>query len=106
MTAYVGAYAVPNVVAFVHRFNRRTLTRSVYLLSVVSVVVMLVFKEREAFDEMHQKRLFVIHMENVRILSLLPRFPSPLTCRYARSRRTKTIYSSETRTPRLVMKVS
>ena len=69
MTALVGAYTFPGVVAFVHRFNRRTLVRSILLLSVLSGVVMLVFKEREVFDEMHQKRLFVIHMENVRTLS-------------------------------------
>ncbi|KAF9644527.1 hypothetical protein BDM02DRAFT_3121775 [Thelephora ganbajun] len=65
MTALVGAYSYPNVVAFAHRFNRRTLVRSVLLLSVFSSVAILVFKEREVFDEMHQKRLFIIHMENI-----------------------------------------
>ena len=72
MAALVGAYTLPGVVAFVHRFNRRTLVRSVLLLSVLSGVMMLVFKQREVFDEMHQKRLFVIHMENVRIPYLFP----------------------------------
>lgn len=38
----------------------------------LSGVMMLVFMQREVFDEMHQKRLFVIHMENVRI-PFLPR---------------------------------
>jgi len=33
---------------------------------------MLVFRERDVFDEMHQKRLFVIHMENVRIFCSSP----------------------------------
>jgi hypothetical protein len=70
MTALIGAYTLPNVVAFVHRFNRRTLLRSVLALSVLSGVVALVFKEREVFDEMHQKRLFILHMENVRIFYL------------------------------------
>jgi len=71
MTALVGAYTFPSVVAFVHRFSRRALVRSVLLLSVLSGVVMLVFREREVFDEMHQKRLFVIHMENVSILCFI-----------------------------------
>jgi len=73
MTALIGAYSFPNVVAFVHRFNRRTLIRSVLFLSVLTAVIMLVFKQREVFDEMHQKRLFVIHMENASIF-FLPRF--------------------------------
>jgi len=73
MTVFVGAYSLPNVIAFVHRFNRRTLVRSVLFSSVLSGVMMLVFMQREVFDEMHQKRLFVIHMENVGILFLLPR---------------------------------
>lgn len=69
MTAFVGAYAFPNFVAFVHRFNRRILIRSILLSSLLSGVVMLVFMQREVFDEMHQKRLFVLHMENVMIFS-------------------------------------
>jgi len=80
-------------------------------MSVLSGVAMLVFKEREVFDEMHQKRLFVIHMENVRALS--PCFPgflaadsliSPL--RYVRPRRVKTTCSSEVPTLHPGMKAS
>lgn len=73
MTALIGAYTFPNVTAFVHRFNRRTLVRSVLFLSALSAVTMWVFKQREVFDEMHQKRLFILHMENVRIISPLPK---------------------------------
>jgi len=36
-------------------------------LSALSAVTVLVFREREVFDEMHQKRLFIIYMENVTI---------------------------------------
>jgi hypothetical protein len=68
MVAFLGAYAFPNVVAFVHRFSRRVLVRSVLALSVLSGVVMFVFTQREVFDEMHQKRLFFIHMENVSVV--------------------------------------
>lgn len=74
MVALIGAYSFPNVVAFVHRFNRRTLVRSVLFLSVLTAVTMLVFKQREVFDEMHQKRLFVIHMENASVFYIPPRF--------------------------------
>ncbi|KAF9779334.1 hypothetical protein BJ322DRAFT_1013566 [Thelephora terrestris] len=65
MTVLVGAMAYPSVIALSHRFSRRTLVRSVLCLSLLSGVAMLVFMRREPFDEMHQKRLFVIHMENV-----------------------------------------
>ena len=82
MTALLGAYAYPSVIAFSHRFSRRTLARSVLYLSALSGAVMLVFMQREAFDEMHQKRLFVIHMENVRTPSS-SEFSSPLTHRFA-----------------------
>lgn len=74
MVALIGAYSFPNVVAFVHRFNRRTLVRSVLFLSALTAVTMLVFKQREVFDEMHQKRLFVIHMENASVFSIPPGF--------------------------------
>ena len=74
MTALVGAYTLPSVIPFFHRFSRRNLARSVLFLSVFSAVTMLVFRQREVFDEMHQKRLFVIHMENVSVFFLLPGF--------------------------------
>jgi len=104
MTALIGTYSLPGVVAFVHRYNRRTLVRSVLFVSLLSGVVILVFKQREVFDEMHQKRLFVIHMENVRV----PQLSELLCCRLTslRSRRTKVICSSEVRTLRLPMIVS
>lgn len=79
MAALLGAYAYPSVIAFSHRFSRRTLARSVLYSSALSGVVMLVFMQREAFDEMHQKRLFVIHMENVRITSSSSVLSPPFT---------------------------
>ena len=66
MAALVGAYAYPSLIALSHRFSRRTLTRSILCLSVLSGITALVFMQREVFDEMHQKRLFILHMENVR----------------------------------------
>ena len=35
------------------------------MLSVLTVLLMAVFAMREPFDAMHQKRLFVIHSQNV-----------------------------------------
>lgn len=68
MASLIGAYAYSSVLPLSHRFSRRTLFRSVLCLSVLSGVAMLVFKQRDVFDELHQKRLFVLHMENVRVL--------------------------------------
>ena len=61
-----GAYILPLVVPFMNRFSRRVLLRAVILVSMVTGVAMAVFAMRSPFDSMHQKRLFVIHMENVR----------------------------------------
>lgn len=57
----VASFALP----FAHRFGRRPLRRAVIMLSVLTVLLMAVFAMREPFDAMHQKRLFVIHSQNV-----------------------------------------
>ncbi|KAF8159229.1 hypothetical protein B0H34DRAFT_655155 [Crassisporium funariophilum] len=63
--AVLGAQALPLVLPFAHRFGRKALFRGVVLMSIVTVVLMGVFAMREPFDKMHQKRLFVLHLENV-----------------------------------------
>jgi len=65
IVAIAGSYTLPLVIPFAHRFNRKVLVRSVMLFSVISGVSMIVFAGRSPFDAMHQKRLFVIHMENL-----------------------------------------
>ncbi|KAI0741328.1 hypothetical protein C8Q80DRAFT_1221427 [Daedaleopsis nitida] len=65
IVAINGAYIAPLTVPFVHRFSRRILARTVVLLSLVTGVAMAVFYSRSPFDTMHQKRLFVLHMENI-----------------------------------------
>lgn len=65
IVAVNGAYALPLVVPFIHRYPRAVLKRSIVLLSVLTTIAVAVFSMREPFDEMHQKRLFVVHMENV-----------------------------------------
>ncbi|KAH9928451.1 uncharacterized protein BXZ73DRAFT_48526 [Epithele typhae] len=65
IVAVNGAYIVPLVIPFVHRFSHRILVRAVILLSMVTGISMAFFAMRSPFDDMHQKRLFVIHMENI-----------------------------------------
>ena len=65
IVAVTGSYALPLAIAFLCRFPRAVLVRTVSVLSVVVVLSMAIFSQRDPFDEMHQKRLFVIHMENV-----------------------------------------
>ncbi|KAF8655951.1 hypothetical protein AX16_002858 [Volvariella volvacea WC 439] len=65
IVAALGSQALPLLVPFAHRFGREALRRSVLLMSVVTVVMMAVFAARVPFDGMHQKRLFVLHLENV-----------------------------------------
>ena len=103
MTAVVGAFAYPSLIPFSHRFSRRTLFRSVLCLSLLSGAAMLVFMRREPFDEMHQKRLFIIHMENVRTSS--SPLGSSVVDSQIRPQRARTTCSLEVRTLRLAMKV-
>lgn len=74
IVAITGSYTLPLVIPFAHRFSRRLLVRAVVLFSMVTGIAMVVFAGRSPFDAMHQKRLFVIHMENVGLL-LLPPLP-------------------------------
>lgn len=48
-----------------HRFGRRSLFRGVVVLSVVVAGLIGFFAMMEPFDQMHQKRLFILHSENV-----------------------------------------
>ena len=65
LVAVTGSYAFPLAVPFVHRYSRSMVVRTVLSLTFLSALSVAVFSSREVFDEMHQKRLFVIHMENV-----------------------------------------
>ena len=70
LVAVTGSYAFPLAVPFVHRYSRGMVVRTVLFLTLLSALSVAVFSSREVFDEMHQKRLFVIHMENVGSSSL------------------------------------
>lgn len=93
IVAGAGAYTLPLLVPFIHRFGRRTIVRATLLCTMATAVAIAAFSVRSPFDEMHQKRVFVIHMENVSGASTsLP----PTICRlnfacYSRSRRKSSI---------------
>jgi hypothetical protein len=61
----VGALGLPLILPFSHRFPRASLHRGVLMLSAVVLVLAALFAAREPFDAMHQKRIFVLHTENV-----------------------------------------
>ncbi|KAH9839719.1 uncharacterized protein C8Q71DRAFT_905143 [Rhodofomes roseus] len=65
IVAGVGAYTLPLLVPFMHRFGQRTITRATVLCTMLTAVAIAVFSMRSPFDQMHQKRMFVIHMENI-----------------------------------------
>jgi len=63
----MGAYNLPLVLPFAHRFGHRILSRTVIFLVLATGATMAYFSTRSPFDDMHQKRLFVLHHENVRL---------------------------------------
>ncbi|KAI0358143.1 hypothetical protein OH77DRAFT_1421438 [Trametes cingulata] len=65
IVAMNGSYILPLTVPLVQRFGRRFLVRAIVVLSMLTGVMMAIFAMRQPFDAMHQKRLFVIHMENI-----------------------------------------
>jgi hypothetical protein len=79
--AVLGAQALPALIPFAHRFGHRKLWNGVVLSSIATAIAMAVFSMKRPFDEMHQKRLFFLHSENVRLFlksrNILLRSTSP-----------------------------
>ncbi|KDR80962.1 hypothetical protein GALMADRAFT_1358006, partial [Galerina marginata CBS 339.88] len=65
ITASLGAISFPLVLPFAHRFGRARLLRGIVLLSVAMTGLVAFYATMEPFDEMHQKRLFILHSENI-----------------------------------------
>ena len=65
IVAITGAYALPLVIPFIHRFPRRILRRAAIIPTFLTAIAIGVFAMRSPFDAMHPKRIFVLHMENV-----------------------------------------
>ncbi|KAF7356117.1 Peptide hydrolase [Mycena venus] len=61
----LGSQAVPLAIPFAHRFGRKSLRTLVLLLGAATLMNMAIYMRKDVFDEMHQKRLFVLHLENV-----------------------------------------
>ncbi|KAJ7197735.1 hypothetical protein GGX14DRAFT_470744 [Mycena pura] len=61
----LGALALPLVIPFAHRVGRKSLWRLVLVLSGVTLLNAWIHARKEPFDDMHQKRLFVLYLENV-----------------------------------------
>ncbi|KAJ7698147.1 hypothetical protein B0H17DRAFT_1261330 [Mycena rosella] len=65
LIAFLGSQALPLAIPFAHRFGRKALQKAVLVLTVATVANMAIYARRDVFDDMHQKRLFVLHLENV-----------------------------------------
>ncbi|KAF8075052.1 hypothetical protein FPV67DRAFT_1475846 [Lyophyllum atratum] len=61
----IGALALPLVLPFAHRFGAKALWRGVMWTSLVTTVLIGIFAMRVPFDAMHQKRVFILHLENI-----------------------------------------
>ena len=65
LVAITGAYTLPLALPFAHRYGPRALRRAVLALVGLSAATAAVFAMREPFDALHQRRLFVLSLENV-----------------------------------------
>ncbi|KAG1738532.1 hypothetical protein EDB19DRAFT_1714183 [Suillus lakei] len=65
IVAVLGSYTLNLTTPFVHRFGRPALRKTIIILLLVVGVVMAVFARKEVFDKNHQKRLFVLHKEDL-----------------------------------------
>lgn len=61
----IGTMSLPLLPAFMSRFGRRTLRRSIAVMGVVSAVLMAIFARMEVYDSMHQRRVFIVHYEDI-----------------------------------------
>lgn len=59
------AYFVPLIIPFFVRFGRRITILVIIATLVTSALSIIVFSKKNPFDDMHPKRLYVIHSENV-----------------------------------------
>lgn len=67
MVTVIGALCISFVPALAHRFGPQILRRTVILTFLGLGVAMAFFYAQDTFDRMHQKRLFVVHKEDVSV---------------------------------------
>ncbi|KAF8217155.1 hypothetical protein K438DRAFT_1798365 [Mycena galopus ATCC 62051] len=61
----LGSQALPLAIPFAHRFGRKSLRTLVIVLGAAMLMNMAFYAGKDVFDDMHQKRLFILHLENV-----------------------------------------
>ncbi|ESK96806.1 endoplasmic reticulum metallopeptidase 1 [Moniliophthora roreri MCA 2997] len=61
----LGTIGFPLFLPFVHRFGRKFLVRSTFAASVATAIAIAVFAARDPFDDMHQKRVYILRTENI-----------------------------------------
>ncbi|KAG0704555.1 hypothetical protein DFH29DRAFT_910837 [Suillus ampliporus] len=65
IAAVMGSYTLNLTTPFAHRFGLPALRKAVIILLLGVGVIMAVFARKEVFDKNHQKRLFVLHKEDL-----------------------------------------
>jgi FtsH-binding integral membrane protein len=70
IVAVLGSYTLSLTTPFFHRFGPSVLRKAVIVSLLVVGVSMAVFAKKDVFDRSHQKRLFVLHKEDVSGASL------------------------------------
>ncbi|GLB41442.1 putative peptide hydrolase [Lyophyllum shimeji] len=61
----IGALSLPLVLPFAHRFGPRALWRGVLFAGMLTALAIAVFAMRMPFNAMHQKRVYILHTENI-----------------------------------------
>ncbi|KAJ3517001.1 hypothetical protein NLJ89_g779 [Agrocybe chaxingu] len=61
----LGAISLPLVLPLTHRFGHRALLKGVIFMTMATAASIALYAMRVPFDKMHQKRLFILHMENI-----------------------------------------
>jgi len=70
LVAVLGCYTFGLTTPFAHRFGPSALRKAVVVLLLGVGVAMAVFARKDVFDSSHQKRLFVLHKEDVSIVDV------------------------------------
>ncbi|THH03322.1 hypothetical protein EW145_g6351 [Phellinidium pouzarii] len=65
LTVFSAAYSAPLLLPFFARFGSVILKRALLILTLVTAATITIFSQRDPFDVMHPKRVFVVYNENI-----------------------------------------